>query len=263
MAKRRKNRRKRSIFGKILQFFWPRKIQSPKGWIWFGVSRLSLAVMSLFLSLTMIFSVLPIPFSAYMMQQKISHLWQGNAYQIQYKWVSIDRIAWQMQMAVIASEDQRFDSHFGIDLYAIELAMKRNAKSQKKPIGASTISQQTVKNLYLWHGASWVRKGLEVPLTILTETVWGKARVLEVYLNIAEFGDGIFGVEAAARHYFHKSAAQLTLQESALLAASLPNPLIYRVKTPSPTMRHRQQWIIRQVQNLGGRQYLEKLSGSQ
>lgn len=245
--------------GKLLQFFLPQQMLSLKGWVWFGISRLSLAVMSLFLSLTLIFSVLPIPFSAYMLQQKISHLWQGNHYQIQYKWVSLDRIAWQMQMAVIASEDQRFDSHFGIDLYAIELAMKRNAKSNKKPLGASTITQQTVKNLYLWHGTSWVRKGIEVPLTLLTESVWDKQRVLEVYLNIAEFGDGIFGVEAAARHYFHKSASQLTLAESALLAASLPNPLIYRVKTPSYTMRNRQQWIMRQVQNLGGRQYLEKL----
>lgn len=259
MAKRKRKAKKRSFLGHFLQFFLPKQIFSLKGWIWFGITRLTLAGMSLFLSLTLIFSVVPIPFSAYMFQQKISHLWQGNHYQIQYKWVSLDRIAWQMQMAVIASEDQRFDSHFGIDLYAIELALKRNAKSHKKPAGASTITQQTVKNLYLWHGVSWVRKGIEVPLTLLTESVWDKQRVLEVYLNIAEFGDGIFGVEAAARHYFHKSAYQLTLQESALLAASLPNPLIYRVKTPSHTMRNRQQWIIRQVQNLGGREYLEKL----
>lgn len=259
MARRKKQARKRSIFGKLIHFFLPKQIRTPRGWLWFGFSRLGLAVSSLFISLTLIFSVVPVPFSAYMLQQKISHLWQGNHYRIQYKWVSLDRIAWQMQVAVIAAEDQRFDSHFGIDLYAIELAMRRNAKSAKKPLGASTITQQTIKNLYLWHGASWVRKGLEVPLTLLTESVWDKQRVLEVYLNIAEFGDGIFGVEAAAKHYFNKSAYQLSLQESALLAASLPNPLIYRVKSPSHTMRNRQQWIIRQVQNLGGRQYLEKL----
>ena len=98
-----------------------------------------------------------------------------------------------------------------------------------------------------------------MPLTLMTEAMWDKSRVLEVYLNIAEFGDGIFGVEAAARHYFKKSASQLSLQESALLAASLPNPLIYRVKNPTATMRSRQQWIMRQVQNLGGRSYLERL----
>ncbi|MFK5080632.1 transglycosylase domain-containing protein, partial [Glaesserella parasuis] len=122
-----------------------------------------------------------------------------------------------------------------------------------------TISQQTVKNLYLWHGTSWLRKGIEVPLTFLVELLWNKQRVLEVYLNIAEFGDGIFGVEAAAKHYFKKSASQLSLQEASLLAASLPNPMIYRVKIPSQTMRSRQQWIMRQVNNLGGINYLEKL----
>lgn len=259
MAARKRKKGKRGLLSRLLRFFLPSTMLSFKGWVWFSVTRLGLAVCSLFLSLTLIFSVVPIPFSAYMAQQKLSHLWQGNHYQLRYKWVSLDRIAWQMQMAVIAAEDQRFDSHFGLDLYAIELALKRNAKSGKKPLGASTITQQTVKNLYLWHGTSWVRKGLEVPLTLLTESVWEKRRVLEVYLNIAEFGDGIFGVEAAARHYFHKSAAQLTLQESALLAAALPNPLIYQVKQPSPTMRYRQQWIIRQVHNLGDRQYLEKL----
>lgn len=258
MAKR-KLRRKRSFLHKILQFFLPRKIFSLKGWLWFGLSRIGLAVASFYLSLTLIFSVLPVPFSAYMAQQKISHLFQGDSYPIQYKWVSLDKISPQMQMAVIASEDQRFDSHFGLDFYAIEMAFKRNNRSGKKPLGASTITQQTVKNLYLWHGTSWIRKGLEVPLTLLTETLWDKKRVLEVYLNIAEFGNGIFGVEAAAKHYFKKSASQLTLQESALLAASLPNPLIYRVKTPSSSMKNRQQWIMRQVQNLGGLDYLEKL----
>lgn len=257
MAKRKRS--KRSFFGKMLQFFLPRQIFSLKGWLWFGVSRIGLAIATFYLTLTLLFSIVPVPFSAYMAQQKLAHLWSGERYPIQYKWVSLDKIAWQMQMAVIASEDQRFDSHFGLDFYAIELAFKRNNRSNKKPLGASTITQQTVKNLYLWHGTSWLRKGIEVPLTLLTETLWDKQRVLEVYLNIAEFGNGIFGVEAAAKHYFKKSASQLTLQESALLAAALPNPLIYRVKTPSPTMRNRQQWIMKQVQNLGGIEYLEKL----
>lgn len=259
MAKRRK-KQSRSLCKKLLSFFIPTKFRSLKGWLWFGVSRLGLAIAGFYLSLTLIFSVVPVPFSAYMVQKKIEHLIQQDDYRIQYKWVSLDRIAWQMQMAVIAGEDQKFDSHFGIDFSAIQWALKRNAKqSQKKAIGASTISQQTVKNLYLWHGASWVRKGAEVPLTFLIESVWDKQRVLEVYLNIAEFGDGIFGVEAAARHYFNKSARHLTLSESALLAASLPNPLIYKVNKPGLMMRKRQQWIIHQIQNLGGQHYLEKL----
>lgn len=260
MAKRRRTKKSRSLCQTLIAFFIPKQLGSLKGLLWFSVSRIGLAIAGFYLSLTLIFSVVPVPFSAYMVQKKIEHLLQQDDYRIRYKWVSLDRIAWQMQMAVIASEDQKFDSHFGIDLNAIEIALKRNAKhNQKKSIGASTISQQTVKNLYLWHGASWVRKGIELPLTFLIETVWDKQRVLEVYLNIAEFGDGIFGVEAAARHYFHKSAQHLTLSESALLAASLPNPLIYKVNKPGVIMRKRQQWIMNQVQNLGGQHYLGKL----
>lgn len=261
MARRKTKRKgkKRTLFRTLLGFFIPESLLSLKEWIWFLFSRIGLPIAAFYLSLTLVFSVVPIPFSAYMAQKKVEGFWQEKPYKIQYQWVGLDKISWQMQMAVIAGEDQKFDSHFGIDLYAIQQAMKRNARTDKKAMGASTISQQTVKNLYLWHGTSWVRKGLEVPLTLLTESIWSKKRVLEVYLNIAEFGHGIFGVEAAAQYYFKKSASKLTLQESALLAASLPNPLIYRVKNPSKTMINRQQWIMKQVQNLGGQRYLEKL----
>lgn len=251
--------KKKSLIQRLRNFFIPKQLKSVKAWLWFCFSRIGLAVAGFYLSLTLIFSAIPVPFSAYMVQKKVLHLVQGDNYKIQYDWVSLDRISWQMQMAVIAGEDQRFPMHFGIDFDAIEAAIERNSKSKKKLRGASTISQQTVKNLYLWHGTSWIRKGIEVPLTFLVESVWDKKRVLEVYLNIAEFGDGIFGVEAAAKYYFKKSANQLTLQEASLLAAALPNPIIYRVKMPSQTMRSRQQWIIRQVNNLGGRSYLEKL----
>lgn len=155
-------------------------------------------------------------------------------------------------------KNQKFESHFGLDLKAIETALLLNAKSQKVR-GGSTISQQTVKNMFLWHGQSWIRKAIEAPLTIAVENIWGKERILEVYLNIAEFGEGIFGVEAAAQHFFKKSAKNLTLQESALLAASLPNPIVYKVNKPGPSMRKRQAWIIRQVNALGGKNYLNKL----
>lgn len=261
MAKRKAKRKmkSRAYMHAILQFFLPTSLSSVKDWLWFFFSRIGLPITTFFIVLVLVFSIVPVPFSAYMAQKKVENLWNNQPYKIQYQWVSLDKISWPMQMAVIASEDQKFDSHFGIDLYAIQQAIKRNAKTDKKAIGASTITQQTVKNLYLWHGTSWIRKGLEVPLTLLTESLWSKKRVLEVYLNIAEFGQGIFGVEAAAQYYFKKPASKLSLQESALLAASLPNPIIYRVKSPSQTMRNRQQWIIRQVQNLGGQNYLDKL----
>lgn len=253
--KSRKSPAKKSLF---CRFFIPSGIGSLKGWLWFITSRLGFAIANFYLCLTLIFSAVPVPFSAYMAQKKIENVFHSD-YRINYDWVSLDDIAWQMQMAVIAGEDQNFDHHFGVDLDAILIALKRNANSRKKPRGASTISQQTVKNLYLWHGTSWIRKGIEIPLTFLVESVWSKERVLEVYLNIAEFGRGIFGVEAAAKHYFVKSAKQLTLQESALLASSLPNPFIYRVNRPTNTMLKRQKWIMQQIHNLGGRDYLEKL----
>lgn len=241
------------------RFFKPTHSLSLLHWLWFYISRAIVAIASFYLLLTLLFTLLPVPFSAYMVQKKIGNLVQGESYSISYDWVSLDKISWQMQMAVIAGEDQKFDLHFGVDIDAIEKALTRNAKTDKKPRGASTISQQTVKNLYLWHGSSWVRKGIELPLTLLVEALWSKSRILEVYLNIAEFGEGIFGVEAAAQHYFKKSADKLTLQESALLAAALPNPILFKVNNPGPTLRKRQQWIMRQIYNLGGQSYLEKL----
>lgn len=237
----------------------PHKRHRKITWLALFFSRLLALIATFFLLLTLIFSVLPVPFSAYMVQQKISHCLQGEAYPIQYRWVSLDKIAWQMQLAVIAAEDQKFKSHFGVDFDAIVTALKQN-ENAKKPRGASTISQQTVKNLYLWHGSSWLRKGIELPLTFMVEAVWDKKRVLEVYLNIAEFGNGIFGVEAAAQHFFRKPASRLTQNEAALLAASLPNPLMFKVDKPSAFMRQKQQWIIRQMNNLGGADYLQKLA---
>lgn len=200
----------------------------------------------------LIFRFVPIPFSAYMAQQKIGHLLQGDfRYKIQYDWVSLDEISPNMQLAVIASEDQRFPTHWGFDFDAIQRAIQYNEKSKKGIRGASTISQQTAKNLMLWHGQNWLRKGLEVPATILLELAWSKPRILEVYLNIAEFGNGIFGVEAASRYYFKKSAKNLTKSEAALLAAVLPNPIIYKVNKPSALVRKKQQWILRQMESLG------------
>lgn len=209
-------------------------------------------------ALTLLFRIVPLPFSAYMAQQSIGHLLTGDfKYKTQYQWVSLNKIAWQMQLAVIAAEDQKFSDHFGFDWDAIESAVRFNQKSDRIR-GASTLSQQTAKNLYLWHGQSWLRKGFEVPVTLMLETLWSKQRILEVYLNIAQFGEGIFGVEAASRYYFKKSADKLSHSEAALLAAVLPNPLIYKANRPSVYVRHKQQWIMRQMNNLG-RGYLQKL----
>ncbi|WP_386690258.1 MULTISPECIES: monofunctional biosynthetic peptidoglycan transglycosylase [unclassified Lonepinella] len=211
-----------------------------------------------FLLLTLVLRFVPIPLSAYMLQQKLGHLLHLDFdYDIQHHWVSLDEISSNMQLAVIAAEDQHFPNHYGFDLNAIEKAFNHNQISQKIR-GASTISQQTAKNLYLWHGQSWLRKGLEVPITLTLETLWSKKRILEVYLNIAEFGYGIFGVEAASQYYFKKPAKKLTKEEAALLAAVLPNPISFKVLKPGRITKRKQAWILRQM-NLLGKDYLKKL----
>ncbi|MCW9717953.1 MULTISPECIES: monofunctional biosynthetic peptidoglycan transglycosylase [unclassified Avibacterium] len=222
------------------------------------ILRYSLYVFAAFLGITLLFRIVPVPFSSYMAQQKVSHLLNGESYPIKYQWVSLDDISWQMQLAVIAAEDQKFAQHHGIDWNAINNALKYNKKSTKVR-GGSTISQQTVKNLYLWHGQSWLRKAIELPTTLMLEQLWSKKRILEVYLNIAEFGYGIFGVEAASQAYFKKSAKQLNQQEAALLAAVLPNPILFKANKPSAFVQKRQRWIMRQMNALG-KGYLTQLN---
>ncbi|MFU2079423.1 monofunctional biosynthetic peptidoglycan transglycosylase [Avibacterium endocarditidis] len=222
------------------------------------ILRYSFYAFAAFLGITLLFRVVPVPFSSYMAQQKVSHLLNGESYPIKYQWVSLDNISWQMQLAVIAAEDQKFAQHHGIDWNAINKALKYNKKSTKVR-GGSTISQQTIKNLYLWHGQSWLRKGIELPTTLMVELLWSKKRILEVYLNIAEFGNGIFGVEAASQAYFKKSAKQLNQQEAALLAAVLPNPIIFKASKPSAFVQKKKRWIMRQMNALG-KGYLTQLN---
>ena len=234
----------KQILTALLHFFrpsWWKKNWQRVAW------RFSLVILAFFIC----FRFIPVPFSAYIAQQKIGHLLQLDfSYSIKYDWVSLDEISPNMQLAVIAAEDQKFPHHWGFDFEAIQKAFKFNEKSRRTR-GASTISQQTAKNLVLWHGQSWLRKGLEVPITALMEIFWSKERILEVYLNIAEFGNGIFGVEAASHYYFKKSAKNLTQSEAALLAAVLPNPIIYKVNKPSALVRKKQSWIMRQMNGLG------------
>lgn len=197
--------------------------------------------------------------SAFMLRERIAASAQGDAqYRFRHEWVDFERISPHAAVAVIAAEDQRFAWHAGFDIDSIRQAMEENERGGRLR-GASTISQQVAKNLFLWPGRSYLRKGLEAWFTVLIELIWPKKRILEVYLNVAEFGRGVYGVEAAAQTYFGRSAAKLTRHEAALLAAVLPNPKRMRVDRPSRYVISRQQWILDQMQGLGGTAYLAQL----
>lgn len=221
------------------------------------IVRPLLAIAGLWVLGIVLFSMLPVPFSAVMMERQISAWLHGDfGYVAHSDWVGMDEISPWMGLAVIAAEDQKFPTHWGFDMAAIQKAVSHNEQHETRIRGASTLSQQTAKNLFLWDGRSWVRKGLEAGLTLGIETVWSKRRILTVYLNIAEFGQGIFGVEAAARHYFNKPASQLSASQAALLAAVLPNPLRFKADAPSGYVRTRQAWILRQMRQLGGESFM-------
>ena len=187
---------------------------------------------------------------------QISSFLTGHGLKRDY--VGRKQISVNAKLAVIASEDQLFPDHNGFDFKSIEKAMKHNQKS-KSLHGASTISQQTAKNVFLWQGRSWVRKGLEVYFTFMIEKIWGKKRILEMYMNVAEMGDGIFGIEEASQKYFNKSAVNLSRQEAALIAASLPNPRRYSVKPVSRYVAIRSGWIVRQMNNLQADPDIQKI----
>ena len=174
-----------------------------------------------------------------------------------YQWVGWNRVAPWAPLAAVAAEDQRFAGHRGFDLASIQDALDDYERGRRLR-GASTISQQVAKNLFLWSGRSYVRKGLEAYFTTLIEALWPKRRILEVYVNIAEMGDGVFGVEAASQRFFRKSASKLRSDEAALLAAVLPNPRRFRADRPSAFIAGRQASILRQMEQLGGTAYLKQ-----
>jgi monofunctional biosynthetic peptidoglycan transglycosylase len=176
----------------------------------------------------------------------------------EHDWVPWSEISPHAAVAVIAAEDQKFPMHDGFDLEAIDRALA-DARRGIRLRGASTISQQVAKNLFLWPGQSWLRKGLEAWFTMWIEFLWPKRRILEVYLNSAEFGRGVWGIEAASRRYFGKQARLLNRPEAALLAAVLPNPQRYRVANPSPFVRQRQGWILKQMRLLGDTRLLDEI----
>lgn len=174
----------------------------------------------------------------------------GNGLKRDY--VDTDDISYNMKLAVISSEDQLFPDHSGFDWKSIEKAMKYNQRKPNRVKGASTISQQVAKNVFLWQGRSWVRKGLEVYFTKMIEWTWGKKRILEMYLNVSEMGKGIFGAEAASQSYFRKPASKLSRREAALIAACLPNPKKYSVKPLSDYVAKRSSWVIKQMNFIEG-----------
>lgn len=214
-------RRKRGLFGKL----------------WFVIWRAVIA----FALILLIFRFVPPPTTAFMLQ---------SDYPVKQHWISIDKLAPHVPLAVVASEDQRFPTHYGVDFTAITQALSQYDDGDGLR-GASTITQQTAKNLFLWPGRSFIRKGLEAGLAISLETVWGKKRILEVYLNVAEFGKGIYGVDAASQHYFGKSARYLTMTQAAQLAVLLPSPRKRDPNHLTVNLRQRVDWIEKQMNQLG------------
>ncbi len=223
-------------------------------------------VQSLLISILLLFTILfvfrwvPLPTSAFIYHQNSLARAQPDTYEeAAYSWIGWDDISPDIAMAVIAAEDQRFSKHWGVDTIELRKALASNQGKKGKPRGASTITQQTAKNLFLWNGRSYFRKIIEAGLSVAIEIAWSKERILEVYLNIAQFGDAIFGVNEASRLLFDKKPQDLTKEEAALLAAVLPRPAISDVNNPSPKLVQKQQWILKQMKQLGGTNYLKKL----
>ena len=222
--------KKRTTGQKIFRFFWLL-------FLWFNI--ISFAVV-------LLFKFVPVPFTPLMGIRALEHNSAGKDMICSHEWVPIDEISLNLQKAVIASEDGRFLEHSGFDFEAMQKAFKNNSKG-KKIKGGSTISQQTAKNVFLWQGRSYVRKGLEAYYTVLIELVWGKKRIMEVYLNSIEMGDGVYGAEAAAKHWYRKDASSLTRYEAAGIAAILPSPRRYKASNSSSYINRRKAKISREI----------------
>lgn len=237
------SQKRRSIFWKI--FKWPGIILF---WLWI-----------ISIGLVVAFRWVNPPVSAFMIQRTLQAGWNNNqAFHLEYEWVDWENISDYMKVAAITSEDQRFPEHNGFDLEAIEQAIEEKQDGEQLR-GASTISQQVAKNLYLWPGHSFIRKGIEAYFTVLIELFWTKQRILEIYLNIAEFGDGIYGVQAAGTTFFNTPAGQLSMMQSALMVTALPSPRRYNLANPSPYMIERRNWVLEYMFYLGNTNYLKKL----
>ena len=240
-----------------------------RGWLW----KLPLAFVVFSIAQVLALRFIDPPFSMFMVARQLDAALAGDGrFRIAHDWRDMDAMSSNLPLALVAAEDQNFASHNGFDFVAIEKAQKHNekmverAEKRGKPVrrlrGASTISQQTAKNLFLWQGRGptrWLRKGLEVWYTALIELLWPKTRILEMYANVAEFGDGIYGGQAAARSFFRKDAARLSAAEAARLAAVLPSPKRYSAARPGPYVQRRTNAIQRQMRYMGGSDYLRTL----
>ncbi|GAA0877590.1 monofunctional biosynthetic peptidoglycan transglycosylase [Algoriphagus jejuensis] len=219
-------------------------------WIWRLVWKTSLWFLGLSIGLVIVYRFVPVPITPLMVIRVLEQAFDAEKdVRLEKDWVSIEEISKNAPQAVVAAEDQKFLDHQGFDFEAMEKAWENNKKG-KRVKGASTITQQTVKNVFLWPSRSYVRKVLEAYFTVLVELIWSKERILEVYLNVIEMGDGIYGIEAAAQVYFKKSAEKLTRGQAALIAAVLPNPRRWSPAKPTGYIQGRQTWILRQMNNL-------------
>jgi len=223
-----------------------------KGLLWFAVASVVLVL---------IFRFVPPPFTALMVERKVESWFDGQAIDLQRDWEPWEKISDDLKVAVIAGEDQKFAEHWGFDIDAIQAALVHNERGGSIR-GASTLSQQVSKNLFLWSGRSYLRKGLEAWFTALIEALWSKQRILEVYVNSVEWDDGVFGAQAAAQHHFHVNASQLSMQQASYLAAVLPNPREWSASSPSSYVSRRAGWIRQQMRQLGGDEYLVGLNHS-
>ncbi len=250
MATNRQRRREKRIPPKKKN--WGRRLTA-------GILRtlLGLVIISLLMVLTLRW-INPPTSMMMTIQRSKAILNHRKDFRIDYRWVNWEKIAPHLPLSIIASEDQNFPIHHGFDLEAITDAVKTHMTGGRLR-GASTITQQVAKNLFLWPGKSFLRKGIEAYFTALIEVLWNKRRVLEVYMNIAEFGDGIFGVEAACQRYFGKPARNIRLREASRLAAILPYPKAMNPKYPSAYVNKRARWIQRQIEQMGGELVLEKI----
>jgi monofunctional biosynthetic peptidoglycan transglycosylase len=199
-----------------------------------------------------VFRWVPVPLTPLMLIRCIEQKSDGEDMRLKHDWVSLEEISPKLQLAVVCSEDQNYLEHFGFDWGAIKKAMKENEKG-KRVRGASTITQQTAKNVFLWPGRSYIRKGFEVWFTLLIEVFWSKERIMEVYLNSIEMGDGIYGAEAAAQFWFNKSAVKLSKDEASAIASVLPNPRKYKANPPTEYISKRKAWIKQQMNFWGNK----------
>ena len=222
------------------------------GRIWTILWKTCLAFFVVSIVSVVVYKWVPVPITPLMLIRDVEQLKNDKGVIMEHDWVPLEDISPKLQLAVVCSEDQNYLKHFGVDWGAIQKAMKENEKG-KRVRGGSTITQQTAKNVFLWQGRSYLRKGLELWFTLLIEVFWSKERIMEVYLNSIEMGNGIYGAEAAAQHWFHKSAKKLSKDEAAAIAAILPNPLRYKANPANGYISGRKAWIKQQMNFWGNK----------